>query len=562
MKEKFFFIIKNLGLYNCLFLIFIFIFLSVLEILGIGLIIPIISLLFDITNSGFIENSIEKYNLNFFTSKNYITLTLLLFVLVYFIKTLLYIYSVNKKNRIAFDLQKKISNSIYSYFMNLSYIEFINRNSSLAVKIITQTAASATTAFILPIIVITSEIFIILFIGALLIFVDWYSTIIIMIIFFLGVYLISRKAKKNNYKWGVSAEISHTERVRLLVESLRSFKEINIYNKLNFFRNNFNDKNNQNITAVEKHTSWLEYPRTLLEFLIIFCSVIFLLIAIKSNISTEEILIKMGVFVLAGLRLLPSSTRITNAINSIRFGSHSFDTIYGFLKNKKELTNKQNIKKYQLRDSIKFKNVSFHYNKDKKENGVRNLNFEIKKNKITAIYGKSGSGKSTIINLMLGFFEANNGDILVDNIKLKKIRNEFRNNIGYVPQETFLLDQSLRENIAFGEDKKKISHKNLKKCLIQAEIYNHIQKLPKKLSTITGENGVKISGGEKQRIGIARALYKSPEILIFDEPTSSLDKTTEDKILKTIKKLKKSKTIIIISHSKKIKQIADKIIEI
>lgn len=562
MKGKFFFIIKNLGIFNCIFLIFLFILLSFLEILGIGLIIPLISLLFDNSNLGFLESIGVKYNLNFLKDENYINIILFFFIAVYFFKTLLFIYSVTIKNKIAFNLEKKFSNSIYSYFMNLPYIEFIGKNSSLPIKMITQTTQSATTGFILPMIVVTSEIFIILFIGVLLMIIDVYSTTIIMIIFFLGIYSISKSAKKKNFKWGTMSEVFHSKRVKLLVESLRSFKEINIYGKLNFFKNNFKDKNNQNISAVEKHTSWLEYPRTLLEFLIIFCAIIFILIAIKSNISTEEIVTKIGVFVLAGLRLLPSSTRITNSINSIRFGTYSFDTIYKLLKNKKDITYKENLNRYILKSSIKFENISFFYAKNKKISGVKNLNFEIKKNEITGIYGKSGSGKSTIINLILGFIEADSGRILVDDRRLKEIKGDLRNNIGYVPQETFLLDQSLKENIAFGENKKRINNENLKKCLMQAEIYNQVEKLPRKLNTITGENGVKLSGGEKQRIGIARALYKSPEILIFDEPTSSLDKATEDKILKTIRKLKKTKTIIIVSHSNKIKKITDKVIQI
>ncbi|RPG53564.1 MAG: ABC transporter ATP-binding protein [Flavobacteriales bacterium TMED288] len=562
MKERIFFILHSLGPLNCAFLTVLFILISLLEIIGIGLIIPLISLLFDENSFSLFENFDLKINFDYYAKEQLLSFLLIIFILIYLLKTILFIYVVNKKNKIAFNLQKKFSNAIFTYFLNLPYNKFINQHSSNALKIITQTTASATSAYILPIILITSEVFIIIFISAMLMTVDLVSTSFIILIFLTGIFIISRIAKRKNFRFGTLSEIYHAKRVKQLIETLKSYREILIYGKFNFFRDNFTDSNNQNITAVEKHTSWLEYPRALLEFLIIFCAIIFVLLLLQNDISTKEIITKIGIFVIAGLRLLPSSTRITNAVNSIRFGRHSFETIYKLLSNKKIKKIKKVDNKYSLKFNIVFKNLFYSHIKGKKHYILKNLNFEIKKNHITAIYGKSGSGKSTIINLILGFINPHKGKIFVDGKNLQEIKYELRNNIGYVPQETFLLDQSLKENIAFGENKNQIDLIKLKKCLIQADIYNFAQKLPKKFNTITGENGVRISGGEKQRIGIARALYNSPEILIFDEPTSSLDKNTEQKVLSTIKKLRKTKTIIVVSHSSKIKKIADKIIEL
>jgi ABC-type multidrug transport system fused ATPase/permease subunit len=562
MKERVFFIITNLGIWNCVSLIFLFILLSLLEILGIGLIIPLISLLFNETSNPLINFLNSKFNFEIYSNDLFITYFLLFFVLVYFLKTLIFLYVIDKRNKITFNLQKKLSNSIFIYFLNLPYKKFINQHSSSVLKIITQTTGSATSTYVLPIILITSEIFITIFISALLMTIDLITTSFIILIFFIGMFIISKVAKKKNFSYGTMSEVYQAKRVKSLVETLKSYKEILIYGKLNFFSESFINNSNKNITAIGKHTSWLEYPRALLEFLIIFCAITFMLILFHNDTSTKEIITKIGIFVLAGLRLLPSSARITNAINSIRFGKHSFETIYKILHNNKLKKRKEVKKKYSLNKNIIFKNISFFHNKNKKNYVIKNLNFQIKKNQITGIYGKSGSGKSTIINLILGFIDPYKGKILIDGKNLQEIKNEFINNIGYVPQETFLLDQTLKENIAFGVHKNEIDLTKLKKCLVEADIYNFVQKLPKKMNTITGENGVRISGGEKQRIGIARALYNSPEILIFDEPTSSLDKNTEQKVLNTIKKMKRTKTIIIVSHSNKIKKIADKIIEL
>jgi len=561
MKKKLIFILRNIGIFNCIFLTILFILLSILEILGIGLIIPLVALMFGEKEFLILENLNFNLPFDINNSENFLIFILSLFLFVYLIKTLLFIFSISIKNKIVFNMQKKFSNKIYNYYINLPYKKFVHINSSDAVKLITQTTSSATTAFILPIILIISEVFIIIFISIMLMIVDFNSTFIIMIIFLSGIFIISRSAKNKNYKWGSISEVYHAMRVKHLIEILKSFKEVIIYGKKNFFNKKFVNESNQTITAIEKHTSWLEFPRSLLEFLIIVCAVIFLFFSIKNTVPADEIITKIGIFVLAGLRLLPSSTRITNSINSIRFGTYSFDTILNLLKNEKKKINNNIIdKKYYLKKSIIFKNVTFFYNKGKTKNGLSNLNFEIKKNQILCIFGKSGSGKTTIINLILGLIDAQKGQILIDDINIKNIKQKFRNNIGYVPQETFLMDQSLKENIAFGENKSEINNINLERSLLNAEIFDIIKRLPKNLNTIAGENGIKISGGEKQRVGIARALYKSPQILIFDEPTSSLDINTEEKILKTIKKLKKTKTIIIVSHSNKIKKIADKII--
>ena len=561
MKERIFFIISNLGVYNCLALIFLFVLLSFLEILGIGLIIPLISLLFSETNP-FIDFLNSNLNFEIYSNDFFITYFLLFFILVYFLKTIIFIYIIDKRNTIAFNLQKKFSNSIFAYFLNLPYKKFINQHSSDVLKIITQSTGSASTSYILQILIIVSELFVIFFISTLLMIIDSITTSFIILIYFFGIFIISKIAKIKNFSYGKLSEIYQAKKVKVLVETLKSYKEILIYGKLNFFSENFTSNNDINITAIRKHTSWLEYPRALLEFLIIFCAIIFMLILFHNDASTKEIITKIGIFVLAGLRLLPSSSRITNAVNSIRFGRHSFETIFKILNKNKLRKRKEIKKKYSLNKNILFKNISFFHNKNKKDYVIKNLNFEIKKNQITGIFGESGSGKSTIINLILGFIDPYKGKIFIDGKNLQEIKYEFLNNIGYVPQETFLLDQTLKENIAFGERKNEIDLTKLKKCLIQADIYNFVEKLPKKSNTMTGEDGVRISGGEKQRIGIARALYNSPEILIFDEPTSSLDKNTEQKVLNTIKKLKKTKTIIIVSHSNKIKKIADKIIEL
>ena len=232
----------------------------------------------------------------------------------------------------------------------------------------------------------------------------------------------------------------------------------------------------------------------------------------------------------------------------------------------KEFSLKTNTKKTKatqidFKKSIILKNIDFKYNNSKSKT-LNKINLKINKNEFIGIIGESGSGKTTLINIIIGLIKPSKGKILIDN---KEIENQDLNwikKIGYVPQSTFLLDSSLKENIAFGKYKNEINKSKIIELLKLTQLKKFINRSSKKINLEVGERGSRISEGQKQRIGIARALYKNPDILVFDEITSSLDQSTEDKIMSDIHKLKGKKTIIFISHKKNILKRCNKIIEI
>ena len=221
-----------------------------------------------------------------------------------------------------------------------------------------------------------------------------------------------------------------------------------------------------------------------------------------------------------------------------------------------------NNEEVNFKSKIEFDNLTFSYN-------LKNVIFEnfseiIKKNEITGISGKSGAGKSTLVDLLTGLLRPTKGKIIIDNkfeLGNSSIKS-WQKRIGYVSQSVFLLDATIRENIAFGVDKNKINENKIIDALNDAEIYNFVLNLDNKLDTVVGERGVKLSGGQIQRIGIARELYRNPELIIFDESTSALDEKTENQIIECIKKLKGKITTVIISHRDNMLKICDKIIRI
>jgi ABC-type bacteriocin/lantibiotic exporter with double-glycine peptidase domain len=256
---------------------------------------------------------------------------------------------------------------------------------------------------------------------------------------------------------------------------------------------------------------------------------------------------------------MPSINKLTNSYQNIFFYGKSLKIIEHDYTDERKLISKSN--NLEFKKDINFRNISFRYSEDQKKL-FSNQNFKIEKNKIIGIKGESGSGKSTLIDLFSGILTPSNADIYVDGINVSFDFFSKNLNVGYVSQQTYLIDDSIKNNIAFGIKEENIDIDNLNNIIKASDISSFIQDKPNFLETIVGENGVQLSGGQVQRIGIARALYNKPDILILDEFTSSLDEETEKKILNTIKKLKSNTTVIMSSHKNSTLKICDKLYNI
>ena len=258
--------------------------------------------------------------------------------------------------------------------------------------------------------------------------------------------------------------------------------------------------------------------------------------------------------------LPPSLNKVIVQIQNIKFINPVINNLHSEFKLEEKLE-KNNKKKLEFNNSIHLQNIFYKY-EGKSEFTLKNIEIKIDKNEIIGIMGSTGSGKSTLINLINGLLKPTSGKISVDEEDIQTNLSEWQKNIGYVPQNIFLLDDTIRKNIAFGFYDKDIDENLLNQSVKSAELEDTIKKLPEGLSSFVGERGAKLSGGEIQRIGIARALYNNSSILIFDEFTSNLDFETEKKILDTILRLKGKKTIILISHKLGPIQICNKIFKV
>lgn len=540
--------------YWLIFITFFMIISAFLEMLGVSFILPILSILLSDQGQNILSNKNELINnfLDFFHNKG-LMFSLVILFLLYFAKNLTLFVIGLLKFKFLEDVTVRISNNIFTTYIKKSFLYHTDQNSSRMyynsaenVDIFTDTLESLIT--------IATDFILILFLVLLLFFIE--PTGLSISIFSLGIitFTIHKFIKVRVISLGKRKEIFQNQRIKSLLQGFQAIKDIKVFKKSSYFLRNFFNPNYQRSKIRKTERLYNSIPRLVLElfFIIVLLGLIILLKSQgKSNL---DILVVLGFFGVAFIRLLPSVSRCLGSLQLYNFGKKSLNNIYEELILNKEDNNsldipKNNISKNLKNNSIVFENTSFKY-KNKKDI-ITNLNLSIKEKEFIGITGDSGSGKSTLGNLILGLIEPTSGNIKINFSK-----------ITFVPQSVFLIDDTLSKNIAFGIEDNKIDHEHLNECIIKSELKNFIEKLPDGLDTVVGERGVKISGGELQRIGIARALYPKPEIIIFDEATNSLDVETEEKIVKIMRELNNSITILFISHNLSGLKNCDRVIKI
>jgi len=538
---------------------------SILEILSIGLMIPLISAILD---ENFLSNNIR--NINFFSqysNSQIIIFLLILIVFIYFFKALSLLFFSWLQFSYVAKLEATLCKKLYTNYLNKSYNFFTKINSSELIRNITKEVHIFSNLIIFNGLNFLLEILIVMFISIFLFIFNPKVTFLLLTLCVLISLCLIKLFKKKISKWSKERQLHEKMKIQHIQQGIGGIKEIKIFgNEKKFIE--YYDKHNQRYAVIDKYFNVVsQSPRIILEFfaILFFCTVI--IFTYLSGINNSEILIMLAVFAAAAFRLLPSFNRLNVSVTNIRFGIPSIDILYDEKIHETKILPKQtdknlnNIKDKinKFESSIKVKNLSFGYNEDYI---LENINLEIKKNTIIGIIGTSGSGKSTLVDLLIGLHKPKKGSILIDNKNITLFDQSWKNLIGYVPQNIYLLDDTLEKNIAFGVSEPLIDNDRVINALKLAELYDFVKNnLSEGIHTNIGEGGIKLSGGQRQRIGIARALYKDPKVIFFDEFTSSLDLKTEEKILNTINYFRKNKTIIIISHRESSLKVCDHIFE-
>ena len=532
----------------------------VLEMLSISLILPALNAI--LNEEYFLELKSNFLFFETFSNTNFLYFSLFILFFIYIVKTIILLIAQIKIASISSDIGRDTSKRLYESYLRQNYINFINSKSSTIIRNSLNEAQNVF-GFIFHFNQFLIEILVMVGIISVLLFLQPFETFILISLFSIVtlIYLKINKSKVKNI--GDIRILNDGLRIKNIQYGINLIREIKLYKKINYFLKSFSIANSKSYEALKRLRIIQAIPRLFLEQLLIAFVVILIILLNFKGYTFKELIPVLGLFGAAMLRLLPSSSRIIISFQGIIYNYRSVTELYHQLveeQNRDEI-NDNNSNKIFLNDEISISNLSFGY-PDAKFEIIKNFNCEIKKNSVTAFVGKSGSGKSTLVNLILGFLKPKKGEIFIDKKELHLNLSSWQNSIGYVSQSINLIDGTILKNVAFGVDEKNIDYDHVKKCLIQVELGEFIDNSEKGLDTEVGDKGIKISGGQAQRIVIARALYRNPTLLILDEATNSLDQKTEKSIINTLNKLKKTITVIVVTHKKENMDACDSIINL
>jgi ABC-type multidrug transport system fused ATPase/permease subunit len=547
-----------------IFLIFLSLMCTFIEIFSISLLIPLVSSFSG--DSSIINNIFEKLNisgdiLHFLTFKN-IILILLGVYLSKFIFLLSFSYF---KNNFFFSFQLELADKLFKSYIKRNYLFHTSSNSAKIIKNFSEEIHHVTMGYLGSIVTIIIETILISFMLIFLLFLQTKTTVVVLCLTGVISFIIFSILKRRISTLGHEREKNNYINLKNIVQALGGIKEIKIFQKEDETINNF-----KKTILKLRNINWLvafynEIPRVFFEFIAVCSFLIILFFFVNIGYSFSVIISYFVVIFAIFMRIMPSTNKLIVGLVNLTINRRSVKVLCDEL-NYHDILNtnyikKNNHEKVNFKSKIEIQNLSFKYGSQEKTI-IENINLQINQGEIFGIIGQTGSGKTTLVDLIIGLLEPTTGNILSDgkNIKLNKI--DWFKKIGYVPQNMYLNDESIKKNIAFTLDETQIDEKKIFEVAKKSKLLELIKTKKDKLDFRIGESGSILSGGQKQRLGIARALYSNSEILVLDEFTSALDETTEKEIMEEISKLKGEKTIILSTHKPSILKYCDKIFDV
>ena len=526
-----------------------------LEAVGIGVVLPLISLLSD---ADFLVKYPRMakivYACGIETHTDLIIAASILIIVLYFLKNLYIAWETRLQIRFAMKNQIDYAKALLAEYLMKPYLFHVNHNTATLIRNVSSGAQNIFAGILTAVLQLLTEIVTALIIWGMLIVVDPFTAIVVAGVLaglLLGVLWAFRR---QIVLQGVTQNQYAAQYTKWLHQGLGAIKETKIMHKELFFLEEFNKAYAAYGEAQGRFSFLNQIPRNIIEFLVLSGLMLLIIVKILAGESAESIVALLGVLALAAFRLMPSANRIASYANSIKFSMPLLDELRQELEAIRQRRNRHehlqiegHSVQMQFSHKIVIKDLGFRYSEIGKD-VLKDASFEIPKGAYVGVVGPSGAGKTTFVDILLGLFSPTEGSICVDGQDIQTDIRGWQENLSYVPQSIYLIDATVKENIALGEGAGSLDDSKIEKVLRMAELYDFVAELPEGLNTMVGERGVKLSGGQRQRIGIARALYQEPEVLILDEATSALDNATEKSITDTILKLKGQMTIISIAH--------------
>jgi ABC-type multidrug transport system fused ATPase/permease subunit len=532
-------------LYLLSFLLFVSV---IIEVASLGLLFPTIEL---VLNSGKVSNNFIFSFFHFFNISNVNQIKIALIILIIFLflfKTVFMVIITFFQSRFLSKQKANLSIRLFTLYLKQNYIFHLNSNSSLLFKNI-HTETWHVNMYIAALIQIIVESSLVISVFLILIVIEPLGTIFISILLGLSSFLFFNKFKNRLGDWGEKSVYLNETISKLTLESYGGIRELILYNKLNSVKKRYESVINSREEIEVKHQVMSQLPRFFIELIGIISIMALALIMLLQSKTSINIISVASVFVAGTFRMMPSFNRIITSLQNLRFFRESLNLVYTEFINLNNDFMINECEDFSFKNKINFKDVCFGYNN--KKTIFEKINISINYGKTIGIIGESGAGKSTFVSLLTGLIQPSKGEIFIDDFHVKSNVHNWQNLVGYVPQSIFLLDDSILKNITLESDQKKIDFDRVDQCINDSQLKEFVNSLPNKLNTVVGEKGSLISGGQLQRIGIARALYSNPSILILDEASSALDSKTEKKLMDLVYDELSHLTKIIISHNPK-----------
>lgn len=544
---------------------------SILELLGVTAIYPFVDIIMfqdDLRNKEYLSYIFVVFpNI---TPTGVIGIVGLLIVLVYMIKNALMVASAYLQNYFAARVERDLSTHMLRSFMRRPYEFFLNTNSGEVIRGIS-TDSQGVYKMLIALFELLASVITVVILGIFLLVADFtmaVGALILCGLCFMGVLAVFKGRMK---RAGVDIRHSQAQKFQYASQAVTGIKEIIVTDRVDSFADQFEEAAiiNQHAT----HTSGFvnACPKRIIEGVCIGGFIGLVCLKVFSGTDLTTFIPTLATFAMSAFKILPAVSAMSTQLTTIIFYKQHLEGAYENIRSANEYESKLVENEYKpvlgelagvtFKDSIEIKEVTWKY-ENAKHSVLKNLSMEIKKGESVAFIGASGAGKTTLADVIMGLLPPQSGSVCMDGIDILTMKSQWAKIIGYVPQTVFLIDDSIRKNVAFGMKDDEISDEKVWNALEKAQLKAFVESLPQGLDTIVGERGVKFSGGQRQRVAIARALYEAPDILIFDEATSALDGETEEAVMQSIDALQGRITLIIVAHRLTTIRNCDKIYEI
>ncbi len=531
---------------------------GVFETLGVSMMLPVVSTIL-------VPDSLHEFiearewlatiitTLGLTDDKKISCALLVIMIVLFVVKNAYLLFLIHRQNTFVARARNDMISRVMREFLNKPYEEYLSADIPTVFRI-TDSDIPRVFSLVLAFLQLSTELVVSACLGIVLLFVNWQMTLLMLVVLLIMTFISVKVLKPRLNDIGRHNQETQSRIARWRIQAIYGLKDVKVLNRQDFYIRNYYESGKVGANIARDYAVLNSVPRLMIETVFMATVLLFILFYILRGGDAALLVPQLTAFGVAAIRIMPSANRINTYITEIAYEQYSLDYVYENLTESMKTDKAMRAERaaiagpeLHLEDKIELKDITFKY-PDAETNIFTKANMVIPKGKSVGIMGPSGAGKSTVVDILLGLLHVQSGEILCDGHNIFSNYDSWLAQIGYIPQSIYLVDETIRENIAFGIDEDQISDERIRQVMEEAQLADFVRTLPDGLDTTIGDRGVRLSGGQRQRIGIARALYHNPEILVFDEATSALDNETEAAVMEAINGFHGKKTMVIIAH--------------